>query len=204
MHEDMRNLLNAYLDGELHGWRLLEMQTHLASCESCRNELRELRTVSDLLRAAPAPAFTPADRFAANLALHLPRRPLKTQFQRGPALVWWLAPVALVGLWTIVQTLITLSSPLSLIASNGLLRQGAAWLPSGTEHSLLYTAGMNLFGSQMGAGTQSTLAGVDGFFSSLLGQLLWQAGIALLYWSWMAAWWLRTRGRIPFGKPERA
>jgi predicted anti-sigma-YlaC factor YlaD len=204
MHEDMRNLLNAYLDGELQGWRLLEMQTHLASCESCRNELRELRSVSDLLRAAPTPAFTPADRFAANLALNLPRRPLKASLQRGPSLVWWLAPVALVGLWTLVQTLITLSGPLSLISSSGLLRQGAAWLPTGTEHSLLYTAGMDLFGGQLGTGMQSTLASVDGFVSGLLGQLLWQAGIALLYWIWMAAWWLRTRGRMLFVKPARA
>ena len=42
MHEQMRPLLNAYLDGELHGKRLLEMKAHLVSCESCRNELNDL------------------------------------------------------------------------------------------------------------------------------------------------------------------
>ena len=34
MHEDMRTLLNGYLDGELHGARLQEMQRHLTMCES--------------------------------------------------------------------------------------------------------------------------------------------------------------------------
>ena len=47
MHEDMHAQLNAYLDGELHGTRLLEMKLHLASCEACQNELKELRLVSD-------------------------------------------------------------------------------------------------------------------------------------------------------------
>ena len=55
MHEDMRALLNAYLDGQLRGTRLMEMKVHLAGCEACRNELRELRLVSDLLQAAPDP-----------------------------------------------------------------------------------------------------------------------------------------------------
>ena len=55
MHEDMRALLNAYLDGELHGTRLQEMKLHLSACEACRNELKELRLVSDLLTGRPRP-----------------------------------------------------------------------------------------------------------------------------------------------------
>jgi predicted anti-sigma-YlaC factor YlaD len=207
MHEDMRNLLNAYLDGELHGWRLLEMQTHLASCESCRNELRELRSVSDLLHAAPLPEFTPADRFMSNLTLNLPRRPLKAQMQRGPSLAWLLAPLALIGAWFFVQTLITLSGAVSLAADSGLLEQGTAWLSSGAGNSDLYGTMMNLFGSEIGTSTQSALSTVDQvalFGNGLLNQLLWQAVVALLYWAWMAAWWLRTRGRLLFGKPVRA
>ena len=50
MHEEMRTLLNAYLDGELHGRRLREMETHLAACADCRDELKELRLVSELLQ----------------------------------------------------------------------------------------------------------------------------------------------------------
>ncbi len=71
MCENMHALLNAYLDGELHGQRLLEVEKHLVSCAACRNDLQELRTVSDLLRAAPAPAFLPVERFVAQLILRL-------------------------------------------------------------------------------------------------------------------------------------
>ena len=207
MHEDMRTLLNAYLDGELHGWRLLEMQTHLASCEACRNELRELRSVSDLLHAAPVPGFTPAERFAANLALNLPRRPLKAQLQRGPSLAWWLAPVALIGLWFFVQTALTLTGTLALVSDSGLLGEGSTWLATSPANSNLFATLMGLFGNEIGAGTESTLSFVDQlalFGNGLLNQLFWQALVALLYWVWMAAWWLRTRGRVVFGKPLRA
>ena len=74
MHDDMRALLNAYLDGELNGTRLQELDLHLAGCEACREELKELRLVSELLQAAPAPEFMPAGRFASNLVLRLPRQ----------------------------------------------------------------------------------------------------------------------------------
>ena len=48
-----QNTGRMYQLGELHGIRLLEMQTHLASCAVCRNELKDLRRVSELLQAAP-------------------------------------------------------------------------------------------------------------------------------------------------------
>lgn len=202
MCEDMRALLNAYLDGELHGWRLLQVQNHLASCASCRQELKELRLVTDLLHAAPAPAFTPADRFVANLILNLPRRPLKAQLQRGPTLAWWLAPIGLLGLWFFVQIMLSLSTGVSLVAHSGLLDQATSWISTGSEHTLWYASALNLFGGEIGPGAQSTLSFLDQVVavgSELFTQLLWQAGIALLYWIWMAAWWLRTRGRLALG-----
>ena len=202
MCEDMRALLNAYLDGELSGWRLLQVQNHLASCASCREELRQLRTVSDLLHAAPEPEFVPAERFVANLTLNLPRRPLKAQLKRGPTLVWWLAPIALIGLWYFIQTAITLSGAVSLVAQSGLLAKGTAWLSTGSQHTLLFTAITDVFHSQAGSGAASTLSAVDQaslIGDSFLTQLFWQAVVALLYWIWMVAWWLRTRGRMAFG-----
>lgn len=207
MHEEMRTMLNAYLDGELHGWRLLEVQNHLASCESCRQELRQLRTISDLLRAAPLPAFTPAERFAANLTLRLPRRPLKAQLQRGPSLTWWLAPLALMGLWFFVQTLIWLTGTISLALDSGLLGEQAAWLSSGASNSNLFSLLMSLLGSHLETGAQSTLSFIDRlalFGNGLLNQWFWQAIVALLYWGWMAVWWLRTGGRGLLLRPARA
>ncbi|MEZ0396702.1 MAG: zf-HC2 domain-containing protein [Anaerolineales bacterium] len=207
MHEDMRALLNAYLDGELRGWRLLEMQNHLASCDSCRSQLRQLRAVSDLLRAAPRPAFTPAERFAANLALRLPRRPLKAQLQRGPSLAWWLAPLALIGAWFFLQTLLWLTAALSLALDTGMLGEPFAWLSSGAAQSNVFAFLMNLLGSNLDAGAQSTLSFIDRlalFGNGLLNQWFWQAIIALLYWVWMAIWWLRTRGRAFLPRLARA
>ena len=95
MHEDMRTLLSAYLDDELHGPRLQEIKLHLAACEACRNELKELRLVSDLLQAAPTPEFIPAGRFASNLVLSLPRRTMRDMASKPGSLAWWLAP----GCW---------------------------------------------------------------------------------------------------------
>ncbi len=74
MHEDMHSLLNAYLDGELHGRSLHEMETHLASCGDCQDELRELRQVSELLQADPVTDALPVERFVSQMTLRLPRR----------------------------------------------------------------------------------------------------------------------------------
>ena len=71
MHEDMRTLLNAYLDGELHGRRLDELETHLAACETCQEELREFSQVSEILHADHAVEAMPVERFVSQLTLRL-------------------------------------------------------------------------------------------------------------------------------------
>lgn len=76
MIEHVTDLLGAYLDGELHGLRLRQVEEHLTRCAACRQELEQLRGLSALLQESlPVESFTPAERFAANLALRLPRRP---------------------------------------------------------------------------------------------------------------------------------
>ena len=129
MHEDMRTLLNAYMDGELHGKRLNELKSHLATCETCRKELKELQLVSDLLQAAPTPEFMPAERFASNLALSLPRRSLQERPSKTVSLVGWLVPTGLLGAWFFVQTLFTLTNAITALqidrpARNGCHRPG--------------------------------------------------------------------------------
>jgi hypothetical protein len=44
--------LEAYLDGELKGGRLHQVEAHLQVCEDCRAELLALRQLSALLQAA--------------------------------------------------------------------------------------------------------------------------------------------------------
>ena len=194
MHEDMRTLLNAYLDGELHGWRLLEMQTHLASCAACRNELKELRIVSDLLKAAPAPEFVPTERFVSQLTLSLPRRTLRDRPPKPGSLAWWLIPTVLIGAWFFVQTVFTLTDAVTAANLTGLLGKAASWLGGG-QQSLWFSAINSLFGGQTN-GTLSLLNNASVFGGSLLSGFLWQAAIVLVYWGWLAIWWLR-RGPRP-------
>ena len=196
MHEDMRALLNAYLDGELHGTRLLEMKLHLAACEACRNELKELRLVSDLLKAAPVPEFMPAERFASNLMLSLPRRTLRDLPPKPGSPAWWLIPAGLLAAWFFVQTVFTLTGALTAAQITGLLGQAARWLNGGQE-TVWFAAVTSLFGSQAGAAQPelSLMNTLNVIGANLLDGFLWQALIVLLYWGWLSAWWFRKRPR---------
>ena len=196
MHEDMRALLSAYLDGELHGTRLLEMEHHLPDCEACRDELKELRLVSELLQAAPTPEFMPAERFASNLMLSLPRRSRRDLPPKPGTLFWWLVPAGLLVAWFFIQTVFTLASTLTAAQMTGLMGQAARWL-SGGQETVWFAAVTSLFGSQA-APVQpalSLLNTLNVFGMNLLDGFLWQALIVLLYWGWLSAWWLIRRPR---------
>ncbi len=199
MCENMHALLNAYLDGELHGQRLLEVEKHLVSCAACRNDLQELRTVSDLLRAAPAPAFLPVERFVAQLTLQLPRRVLGDRPPKPAAWAGWLVPTGLLGVWFFLRTIFTLTTAISAADAGGLLGQASAWFTGGQPQAAWFVAITSLFGSQMSAAQQSTLSlfnQVSVFGGDLYSGFLWQAMVVLLYWGWLAVWWSR-RGPQP-------
>jgi anti-sigma factor RsiW len=148
MHKDIRPLLNAFLDNELHGTRLLEMKLHLASCQACREELKDLRRVSDLLQAAPAPDFMPAERFVSNLTLSLPRRTQRDHPSKPDALAWWLIPVGLLAAWIFVRTVFTLTGMLTLADTTGLLGNASNWLGAGQE-TVWFKTVMDLSGGQV-------------------------------------------------------
>lgn len=196
MHEDMRALLNAYLDDELNDNRLLEMKLHLAACAACRNELEELRLVSDLLQADPDPEFMPAGRFASNLALSLPRRTMRDLPQKPGSLVWWLVPAGLLAAWFFIQTVFTLTGAVTAVQITGLLGQAARWLNSGQE-TVWFAAVTSLFGSQVTPAQPAlsllNMLNVTGV--NLLDGFLWQALIVLLYWGWLSVWWFMLRPR---------
>lgn len=196
MHEDMRALLSAYLDGELHGTRLMEMKLHLSACEACRNELKELRLVSDLLQAAPDPEFMPAGRFASNLMLTLPRRTRVDLPPKPGSLVWWLVPAGLLVAWFFVQTVFTLTDAVTAAQISGLLGQAARWL-SGGQETVWFAAITSLFGSQAAPAQPalSLLNTLNVTGTNLLDGFLWQALIVLLYWGWLLVWWFIRRPR---------
>jgi anti-sigma factor RsiW len=196
MHEDMRAMLNPYLDNELHGRRLLEFEFHLATCKSCQNELKELRLVSDLLKTAPEPEFMPADRFVSNLIMHLPRRDLYNPHSKPGSLAWWLIPAGLMGAWLFVQTAFSLTNLVMAVKATGMFGQAVAWF-GGSQQTLWFSAATSLFERPVG-GVQSALSLLNGlniFGVNLLEGFLWQALIVLLYWGWLFAWWLHRRSR---------
>ena len=195
MHEEMRALLNAYLDGELHGWRLQEMETHLASCDTCRKELEELRLVSGWLQADTAIKAPSPDRFVSRLTLSLPRRPQHERTSKPIPLVWWLVPAGLLMAWVFIQTVYSLTDLVAVANLTGLLGNVSQWLGNGQESTWL-SAATTFFGGQILA--QPTLSLVNNIsvtIFNLFSGFLWQAVIVLLYWAWLCLWWFRHNPR---------
>lgn len=198
MNGHVLDILSAYLDNELSEIRRQKVEAHLDECILCRSEYEGLQRISSLLRSAPAPEFTPADLFAARVALQLPREAAAVKPTKRASLLWWLAPVVLLGAWFFVQTALTLSSLVSALDSADLLGSAAQWLSDGTAHSLWFSALTDLFGGMIGGAQQSALSTVDqliAYGAETFSRFLWQAVIALLYLSWLAAWWIRSGAR---------
>jgi predicted anti-sigma-YlaC factor YlaD len=206
MTEHVTDFLGPYLDGELHGPRLQQVEDHLAGCTTCRKELEELRQLSVLLQKSfTTESFMPADKFAANMVLRLsaqlatrrkPRQEGTSPTGKPLNILWWLAPVGVLGAWVFAQAVFTLGTLLSTADLTGLLGNATAWLPTASQQSLWFSATMNLFGGQLG-GTSKTvldiLNGVSVTGTGLAIQLLLQAGIALAYWTWLGLWWRRRK-----------
>jgi anti-sigma factor RsiW len=191
MHEEMQSLLNAYMDGELHGNRLQAMESHLASCATCWLELEQLRRVSDLLQTDTAPPFLPVDRFVSQLTMKLPRHPLRDLPAKSAFRAWWLVPAGLLGAWFFVQTVFTLTGVVTAANMTGLLGQVSTWLGSRQE-TIWFSAVAGLFGKQVVAlPSLFLLNNVSVFGANLLSGFLWQASIGLLYWGWLFFWMLR-------------
>jgi len=194
MHKDMHPLLNAYLDDELQGTRLQEFKIHLASCDICQGNLKELGLISDLLHAAPTPEFMPAERFASNLALNLPRRIRRNLPMMPGQVAWWLIPVSLLAVLFFVQTVFTLTNLVTAASAIGLLGQVGDWF-GGEKLTIWFVAVTSLFGGQVN-GMHSTLAWLNElnvFGVTLLEGFLWQVLIVLLYWGWLFVWSRRHR-----------
>jgi hypothetical protein len=206
MIEHVTDLLGAYLDGELQGLRLRQVEEHLEKCAACRKELVEMRHLSELLQESyPVESFMPADRFAANMVLRLSgqeeSRRLPRQAGAAPSrkpldFIWWLVPVGMLGAWVFVQAVFTVSSLVSTADLAGLFGNTSAWLQSGSEQSLWFTASMSLFGNQIQGNSRAILNLLNNFSvfgAGLAVQLLIQAGIALVYWIWLGLWWKRRQ-----------
>ncbi|MDQ2829189.1 MAG: zf-HC2 domain-containing protein, partial [Chloroflexota bacterium] len=110
--------LGAYHDGELSG-ALTTVETHLASCPRCRQELRELDRLDAALGALPAlePSPDAYDRVLARAAQPYPRPERSVRF--APRRPLWAVTIALAALAALVGGYDFLVTPRAGLIGNG-------------------------------------------------------------------------------------
>jgi anti-sigma factor RsiW len=85
-NEPLSEWLGAYLDGELNPECRAWVESHLASCSICQQELEELRRISRLLHADPQPASKlSSDLFISRLLEHLSGQNEREPFSTHPS-----------------------------------------------------------------------------------------------------------------------
>jgi len=194
MTDHVTTWLEAYHDGELQGHRLHQVEAHLARCETCYQELRRLEELTTLLQSEPAPAgLMSADRFVQAVGLRLPRRPERPAWQRALKVGWQLTPLGLLGAWAFAQTVLVVTGILlmtrwlglggDLIASLLPASRGGSW-----SGELLSLSGAGLSDVVPTAWRILSSGGPLGWRVTLT--LFALAVIGLLYWSWLASWWV--------------
>ena len=198
MSDHVLDLLGAYIDGELHGGQLRKVEAHLDECSSCMEEYYSLQALSAALYAAPLPNFPTPERFAAEVALRLPRTPVKPMRNRALEIGWWLVPVVLVVAWIFVSTTILLSNMVAAAGDFGLLNSTSAWLAAGSSGAN-YSAFLGQFGLLSGNSLEWAEM-IEALTRTNVLQIFWQVAIAMLYLSWLAIWWAR-RMRQGHGRP---
>ena len=196
MDEHVNQWLGAYLDGELNGEKQRMVKAHLAHCQFCQAELEVVSHLSTLLKTAGREnKLTPDARFAAQVALKLPRRQDPPLGSTAARISWWLIPAGILGAWVFLQAVLVVSN-LTLAASLASPLSGSlAWLSGLSGQNLVTSAVLSLVDGRLGQTASSLLlyAG-DGTALgwNLLVPVVFQAALALLFVSWLAVWWFRN------------
>lgn len=192
MSKHITEWLHAYLDGELPGIRLQQVEAHLAECEVCLAELESLERLSGLLQEVPAPEFTSLERFAAQVSLRLPHKQKTIYRKKLLEVGWWMIPVGLLAAWVFLSTSFLMSDILSTANNFGLLTGISDSLSFGSSNQAYWSSTLGQFGVLSG-NSFDLVASVEAFTRSSLPQITLHVSIALLYLSWIAIWWARRR-----------
>lgn len=194
MNDHVKEWLGAFHDGELHGARLRQVEVHLAMCAACQAELESIESLSMLLQENdPQAVSVNPDRFAANLALRLPRQLESTQANHAVQYGWWLIPVGLLAAWLFISITGLLSSIVILTANIPLFSDHMAWLQTSPVQMEWFAATMNLFGNRLGDPellALYTFNEANVVISWLLESLIPQIILSAAYLGWLLAWWL--------------
>jgi len=198
MSKHMTEWLNAYLDGELRGLRLHDVEAHLEECRACQEELQSLRGLSVLLQEVPVPRFISPERLAAQVNLRLPHQQTATPRKRILEIGWWMIPVGLLATWIFINTSFLVSDILSAASNLGLLTSISDWLFISSSGEAYWSSTLGQFGFLSG-NSLDWIASTEAFTRTSIPQITFQASIALLYLSWIAIWWVRRRHQV-YGK----
>jgi len=197
VNKHLATRLQAYHDGELHGRRLRQVEQHLSQCVACRIELETLQRLSSLLQRSPeAKSLTPPEQFVAQVGLKLPRHQKQPAWQRSLRIAWLMIPLGLLGVLAFVQTVFIVSR----VILNILQLESGQNMMTG----ILPLSQQNAW--QAGIYSMSE-ASLSSMFTTMLqwvqggGPLGWGlmlsygllVVIGLLYWSWLAGWWIHRK-----------
>lgn len=198
MSRHVTDWLGGYLDGELSQLRLWRVESHLSQCAACRAELDEFRKLSALLlESPPVEDITAPERFVAQVGLRLPRRPEQPASQRALEVGWRLVPAGLLGAWAFVQTVFIVAGVVQAAGWMGLGGDFAArWLPAsqgGLWLSELFSISAAASLSEVAVSMLRLLSNGGPLGWTVTSFLLLLVVIGLLYWSWLASWWVRRQ-----------
>jgi anti-sigma factor RsiW len=194
MSNHITEQLNAYMDGELKGKQLRQVEEHLTKCETCRAELDSLQGLSALLQEVPAPEFTSNERFVTQVNLLLPERRSAATSNKILEVGWWMIPVGLLAVWIFISTSSLLGNMVSAADNFGLIDSTTA-LISDTSDSATWTSRLGQVGVLKGESLQWAET-TENFTRNVLPRLVWQASIALIYMTWIAIWWARQTRQV--------
>jgi hypothetical protein len=202
MKDHITQWLGAYLDGELRGLRLRWVESHLKECAVCRSELETVSRLRALLQESPAvESSTPPERFVAQVGMRLPRRQEQPPARRALEWGWRLVPVGLLFLLAFVQSVFTIGGVVQIALRLGLGGDLGGYVLAAP------TGGPSI--PDLSGFSQSSVSGAVGIIEGLLRSgggiallpivyVCVLAVIGLLYWSWLASWWVRQRhGQTP-------
>jgi hypothetical protein len=166
------------------------VEDHLAGCEVCQAELETLDRLSGLLHEIPDPAFTPVERFTAQVGLRLPHRQAAAPSKSILEIGWWMIPVGLLAAWIFIGTTSFVSGILSAANGLGVLSGLSDWLVFGPASEISVSATLGQSGLLSGNGL-SWAETTESITRTSLPQIILQVSIALLYLGWIAVWWAR-------------
>lgn len=199
MSEHVIEWLSAYVDDELRGGRLNQVEKHLAECQACQAEMESLQNLSMLLCEVPAPKLPSPERFKAQVNLRLPRNSPKATKRKSQEVGWWMIPVSLLLVWIFIGTTTVVSDVVSTVSGFGLLKGAPIWLTTGSSAGAYWSDRLGEFGMLNGNGLKWAEQ-TEVLTRNTLPPIIWQVSIALLYLSWIAIWWARYT-RQEHGRP---